>query len=695
MVNVKELEQDLKDAQYNLNMYQSFLRSAERTGEENLIKSYKGFVERYKKEISKIQEEIRKAGGNVKEVKPDFKPSKTGMAARAFGKGILGSLKTGWKGIAAGAAVGAAVVKSGAKGTAGAAKGEPPSKLTGWFLFLVSVVLYYFVDWGTGYNGIDIGFFTNLGGIDWLFKSGFLTAIAVIAAAQFIFARPGSKEEFRSDIYFDATLAFVFIVARYSVGALYHAIFLLSIWFFLLRPVKTRVQANRTLTMLILIDFIGFSALQYLLANTGFLGGAGIVANYFVFPVFSLYILGYLKVYGRSGFASFLLFLIIVLYIFGFLQNSPQYQTLAAEIDEKQREEALSFWETSYFRFKEYLGMMTDPLSCSASVGTGDYETCLRERQYDRLCAQYGRGTEEYTNCINQKKGLDVTGATDASIKEITKIEFKQPRDFPKQVQKEFTPPIPMQLNIESPKAVTIELGCRFKTGSEVFEGEIQPKKIEEITGTKQQTVLCDLPDGEEYKEEKRYTITYTAKIEGIETESILTRLFVGEMSDEKEKTSLLSLHSLSQVEPSKSGQEFAVFSFGIGTPATNPFINEDPAQALIGNIENMESGKILEIEDIEVNLIEGTTPTSSCLKAFSQSGNNLILKQDVKEKLKNLKIKKGERLFLLGCNLNINPNLAETQDYFKRGFSSKITYTYEIQQEASFTVVKSANILS
>ncbi|MBW2981908.1 hypothetical protein KY343_03455 [Candidatus Woesearchaeota archaeon] len=573
---------------------------------------------------------------------------------------------------------------------------SPPSQLTGWIFFFVSIILYWFVDLATGYNGIDIGFFIGLGGADWLYKSGILTIIAIILAFQFIFSRPESGAEFKSDIFLDIVLAFVFIIARYSVGALYHAIFILGIWFFLLRPVKSRIDANRTLAILILIDFIGFSALEYLLSNTGFLGGAGIVANYVMFPIFSLYLLGYLKVYGKSGLASFLLFLIVVLYIFGFVRNSPQYQTLTSEIDLKQREEAWGFWKTSIFRTKEFAGMILDPLGCSSLMGvsSSDYEDCLRERQYDRLCAEYGRGTEEYENCIKQKQGLDVTGTTDKTIKEFTKIEFKQPKEFPKQVQKEFSPPIPMQLNIESPKKpVTIELSCKFKTAGEEFDGDVQPKKIEEIIGTKELTVLCDKPSDKEYKELKSYTVTYTAKVEGIETESTLTRLFVGKELDEKEKSSLLSLHELTQTESSKSAEEFAVFSFGIGTPPTNPFINNNPTQVIIGNIENLANGKILAIENIEVNLINHITLTPACLKSFTQSGNSLILKPEVKNKLVNLKTKKGERLFLLGCNLQIGSDLAETKDYVKRGFSSKMTYTYEITKEGKFTVAKNLAI--
>jgi hypothetical protein len=618
-------------------------------------------------------------------------PSKAGQAARAAGRGLLRA--GGWL-KAAGAGVGGFVAGRLTGGGGGEGPKQPASKGVAWFFFFASLGLYA-MDWATGYNGIEIAFFTNLGGIDWLYKSGILTVFLIIFLFQFIFAKPKSQEEFRYNLYLDAVLAFVFIVARYSAGALYHAIFILAIWYFLLKPVKTRIDANKTLIVLILIDFLLFSALEYLFANIGFLRASGLIANYIIFPVFSLYILGYLKAYG-SKLGSFLLFFILLLYIFGFVRNSPQYQTLSAEIDEKQKEEAWGFWKTSFFRAKEFGGMLLDPIGCSSLMGVShsDYENCLRERQYDRLCAEKGRGTEEYNNCINQKKGLDVAGTTDKTITEFTKVEFKKPKEFPRQIQREFAPPIPMQLDVESPKRpITIELSCKFKTDSQEIEGDIQPQDIEEITGTKKQTILCDLPDDVEYQELKNYRVTYTARIEGIETESTLTRLFVGKELDEKEINSLLSLHGLTVSESSKSPESFAAFSFGIGTPPTSPFIDDKPAQVLIGNVENLANGRILAVENIQVNLIEGITPTPACLRAFSQQGNLLVLKPEARDRLRNLALKQGERFFLLGCNLLIAQDLAQTTDYIKRGFSSTMTYTYEIKQEASFSVAKSFTI--
>ena len=209
-----------------------------------------------------------------------------------------------------------------------------------------------------------------------------------------------------------------------------------------------------------------------------------------------------------------------------------------------------------------------------------------------------------------------------------------------------------------------------------------------EIAGTKKQIVFCR--PTEEYKGGVTYTVVFEARISGIETESILTRLFVGKELEDKEKNELISLHGLSAAELSKSPDEFAAFSFGFGTPSTNPFIGSNPTQALIGNIENKADGQILSVEDIEVVLINSVNPASRCTEtSFNQQGDVLKLKLEVRESLVDLNLRKGETRFLLGCNLNINQNLAETEEYVKRSFSSKITYSYAIKKEERFAVTQ------
>ena len=100
--------------------------------------------------------------------------------------------------------------------------------------------------------------------------------------------------------------------------------------------------------------------------------------------------------------------------------------------------------------------------------------------------------------------------------------------------------------------------------------------------------------------------------------------------------------------------------------------------------IENKADGQILSVDDIEVSLIGGVSPTQKCTeRTFNQQGD--ILKLNPGVKLVDLNLRKDQKLFLLGCNLDIYQNLAETEEYVKRSFTSKITYSYAIKKEERF----------
>jgi hypothetical protein len=612
-----------------------------------------------KSRIARYQEEMAKPS----------RLSKVGAGLKKVG----GVLKKGAGYAAAGAAGGYAYATAERTGTQ---IGKPPRTIAGWIFVGLSLLLYYFIDWQFGYNGINIGLFQQMVALDWIFKSGFLIALIIMIIVQFVVFKRISKASF----LLAGIFAMVAVLAQYSVGALYHFIFVMIMWWVLILPIKQIDEAYYTLAILILIDFVGFSLLRQLFQFTNVFQGT-VALSYMIFPIYTLYLLYYLGKWGDSRIATIALCVIFVMYTMGLVTNSPQYTIYTAGLKESPKvEEAKDFWQRAATNGYNFVAIMSDPMVCSLSDPT-NHEVCMLERQYARLCRDKF-GTEEYEECIAQKKGLNVAGNIDETIKEFTKIEFERPSEFPRMVQKEFPADIPMQINIESPKKpITVELSCKFKLGREEIEGA--------MTGTRKQTVFCELAEGEKYEGGRTYTVVYEARISGIETESILTRLFVGKELKESEKGPLMSLHGLEAVESSKSPDEFAAFSFGIGTPATNPFIGVNPKQPIIGNIENKADGQILSVDDIEISLIDGLSPTQKCEKNFVSQGNILKLKPGVKGGLKDLKLGKDQKSFLLGCNLDIYSNLAQTEEYLKRSFTSKIIYSYAIKKEERFTVTQ------
>jgi len=603
-----------------------------------------------------------------------------GKSAR--GAGRLAKLAGTGIAAAGGAALGAA------KSSSSRSTQSESDTTTAWFLFGLSILLYLSDIFMTRFNGIDIKYFIGLDLVDWMIKAGILTVFIIAFLFEVLLGSAKTKEEKIWAAVFSAVYAFIFVATSYSGGAALHLGFASLMWFLLIKKSNQIVNGYKTITILIILDFILFTSLESLFAFSGLTSSLWL-ANRLIFPIYSLYLLSYLKKYG-SKFAGLLLFLLLTSYVTASITTSPQFQTWSDSLDDEKIAEGEEFRRSSLDNLREFIGIMTDPLACMNIVNSDDHDQCLKERRYERECR--GEKGEEYELCIKSKKTGEIQGVKDESVTEITKVEFEKKEQFPEQVQKEFPPPISIQLNIESPKKpIDIYLSCQFEKSQENTTGIIVSNNpLKEIQGKQKETVLCDLPEGEEY-ETGKYKVTFTAEVRGIETTSRLTRLFVVKDITEQRKNELLTLHSLNQIEPSKSPDEFAVFSFGMGTPSTTPFLYDNEQQPIIGNIENKEEGRIVSIESIRMEFPEGTVPTNNCFETFNSDGNELISKSETVNILKLDKLKKGDKLYFLGCYLEIPPALMPDgyeNEYFKREFESHILYTYQIKEHGTFEVI-------
>lgn len=577
--------------------------------------------------------------------------------------------------------------KSSGQNTQSSASNIDGTKVIAWIIFLLSLVMYYYIDWLYRYNGIDIGFFKNLNSLDVVFKSGIFTFFLILLAWQFIFKKPSDPAEIKAAVVVDFILAVMFVLSKYSPAASFHLIFAIAIWFFLLRTTKEPAAAYNTLTLLIIFDFLGFSIIKYIFGLVGMAGGVAVV-NAMIFPIYSLYLLSFLEVYSKSKLAAVLLFIILLLYIFGFVQSSEQYQDVFARLSEEQTEASKTFLQTSSDRARAFGSVLSDPLACMGKIGSDEYAACLKERQYARECRDKKDNKAEYQLCIESKKLGVMQGAEDLSIKDFSKVTFEQINQFPKLVQKELKTSIPMQLNIDSPnKELTVAVSCKFLKEKENITGIAEPAVLEKIVGTKKETIFCSLPQDKAYVTGKYKTI-FEAEIKGMSTTSRLSRLIVKKDITEERKNELLSLHKMSQTEASKSPDEFAAFSFGVGTPSTTPFIDQSQTQALTGNIENRAEGAIVSIQEITLELVPGITPSENCLVYFDIAENGLKAKEEAIKSISSL-TKKGDTRFLLGCKLDISPSVipSDYEEYYKREFSSNMRYTYQIAKEIVFEV--------
>jgi hypothetical protein len=210
-----------------------------------------------------------------------------------------------------------------------------------------------------------------------------------------------------------------------------------------------------------------------------------------------------------------------------------------------------------------------------------------------------------------------------------------------------------------------------------------------DLQGEKKVTVLCQFP--EDKIEKGRWKVTVISNLNGIKSVARLTRLFVGSEITEQRKNELLALHNLNPIEASRGAEEFAMLTIGIGTPPTTPILDDSAQQLLIGNIENKADGEIVNIKNAEIELIKGVGPTETCFNSFDLTGNILTAKKEYLDSLKSLdKYKKGDKVFLVGCNLDVSSILVpeEYDEYFKREFTSSLEYDYKISKSGVFEVI-------
>ncbi len=550
-----------------------------------------------------------------------------------------------------------------------------PSAAIGWLFFFLSIALYASDIFITRFNGIDIKFFSQLTAPDWLYKSGFLTLFLIIFCFQFILSRPKDKQELLSFIFLDITLSIILIASGYSFGTLLHTFFAFMVWVALInKTAETKAGSYNTLTVLLLIDFVGFSALEYMFANIGYLEAASFIANRLLFPFYTLYLLGYLGIYVHSTFAAIILFILLSTYIVGAIKETPRFQNAMAQISEQQEEEAISWSKAALERFREVIALIVDPAACAMKglpLGSSEYDSCLKTRLYIRH---------------PELKEENIEGQTDRT-KIPTKVSFSVPENFPSKIRKEL-PPIsfPMQLEISTPQQITIIPSCKFKKGKEEFAGTAKPDKeyplVIQPSIKKTEVILCK-PDENMKYDLGSYSVVFEAEITDLETNFTATRLFIGDANPQKIK---IADYALSSSEPPKGPDDFAAFAVAVGAEK-DPFLDSKQKQSLVGSLSNrLKKGTIQEVKSIKITLPEGISASTDCQRDFTYSRDLMTLNQEIIEKI-NINTTEDKKYYL-GCPVTISENLQKPGlDFQKRSISSTIEYSYKITTSQSFEV--------
>ncbi|MFC1686774.1 hypothetical protein ACFL0E_00245, partial [Nanoarchaeota archaeon] len=328
-------------------------------------------------------------------------------------------------------------------------------------------------------------------------------------------------------------------------------------------------------------------------------------------------------------------------------------------------------------------------LLCILSDPT-DVQACVKKRQevkkIESICKDtkgFKEGTTSYDTCIkeetekSEKAKLQISGATDTSVKEPTKAEFKISEYFPK-LSYQVRYPYPAQLEIKNPRAQTLdfEISCHFKKDAKNITGTANPSKFKITEKEKQKSITCT--PQEDLK--GSYKLIYQANIRNLKTESHLTRLFIKDTEDltKKELTTLKNLFIPGKKYLSQAPDEFARLNFGFGEPETNPVIDTNDKPLFVSTIENVARGKILKIKKYYVDLgDEGIfTQKTGC---FSGPDKEISLP----------KTKITYKIPLKSCFVTL-PSYADLEgpdDFLVKTFNGYLEYDYQIEKEISIEV--------
>lgn len=363
-------------------------------------------------------------------------------------------------------------------------------------------------------------------------------------------------------------------------------------------------------------------------------------------------------------------------------KNIPQISDIiGAREDFEKQVNPVSEFKLSYYRSLCTLSYPAQP---------DLIEECVNEKKAKTMCKPYSEDKEEYDACRKKVLGKDVESQVDRKALDVTKIEFKKTEDFPSRIQRTLTPKlaVPYQIDLQSPSNVKLDLSCKFIHDNTEYAGEIEPKQLADdlrengFSNKSSEIIFCK---PRENYEKGHYQVVFEAKLDDVESHARLVRLFVGNTEND-EKNELRRLHKLSSSEPSKSGESFAVFSFGLGVPSTNPFIDEKEIIPIIGAIENKQDGKISDVESIKVNLVPGLYLKGDC--QFEYDGENLVWKKDNRY-IKLNEINKGDKIPILNCYLEVDEDLRNLDygNYQKHELESTIVYSYVLEEKQGFSV--------
>lgn len=264
------------------------------------------------------------------------------------------------------------------------------------------------------------------------------------------------------------------------------------------------------------------------------------------------------------------------------------------------------------------------------NVGAGEnYEACVKKRQeesqWKAACKKegYTEDTPSFTQCVDEQRKLkedlarQASGVIDTTIKEPTKAEIKfDTNNFPKS----YDPLLgfPFEVTVENPRRrnIQLEAGCNFQgiSGTASVSGKIDSNTADFADTSFKQTYFCFPDTTGPLKGD--YKLQFTAKLFNLNTQSRITRAFIGDKTVEQKDEIIPEINRAISVAESQAPAEFARINFWIGHAANEKIIEDKPYKTVLltSNIENLGNGKIISVREYIIDLLEMSVDDSSSL---------------------------------------------------------------------------------
>jgi hypothetical protein len=337
-------------------------------------------------------------------------------------------------------------------------------------------------------------------------------------------------------------------------------------------------------------------------------------------------------------------------------------------------------------------------IKCLLDGKGGDLDACIEDLEVAEACGEFedkeikNEENEDYQSCLNKVKGIkpkeQVTGGIDPTIKEFTKVEIKPSsissgQKFSGELITS-TSPVPLEITIETPRLdLKVLTSCTYKVDDEIIPGRSSRPEIIAKKGSIRNSFSCspelNLP------KEKQIKMKVTARIENMQTESRLARVFISPTASEATKK-LIQDERFSRGETkSVAPPEFVKINFGFGDTPDNPLIEGDQLQLLVG-LEKVKNGKIVTIKEIRIRLPEGLAPIPEQCD-FQTNADGTLTQTTLTTEKANTKTNVNLGLCSIEVTSKIKEKIPENYFIFDDSSTAVIVYDYQIEEELALKV--------